>query len=60
MCSSDLSKITANYIKFSANFTAEEIIKIFGILNSYDYKLRTAQSGQSRGIILKLIADLLS
>jgi len=55
-----VSKITANYIKFSANFTAEEIIKIFGILNSYDYKLRTAQSGQSRGIILKLIADLLS
>ncbi|MBM3705738.1 MAG: hypothetical protein FJW66_04345 [Actinobacteria bacterium] len=51
-------KVTSNYIKFSANFNYSEIIKIIGILNRYDYLLRTAPSGQLKGLILKLIAEI--
>jgi DNA polymerase III delta subunit len=53
-----VEKVSDNYLKFSKNYSIEEIIKIFDILNRYDILLRTSQQEINKGLILKFISEI--
>lgn len=52
-----IGKLVNKYIKFSRNYSIEEIIKIFGILNDYDIKFRKGLS-DNKDLVKTMIAQI--
>ena len=52
-----IGKLVNKYIKFSRNYSNEEIIKIFGLLNDYDIKFRMGPS-ENKNLAKKMIAQI--
>jgi|GEM_PF-701060 len=53
-----VQRVSDNYFRFSRNYSIEEIIKIFDILNRYDVLLRTSQQDINSGLVLKFISEI--
>jgi len=53
-----VEKVSGNYLRFSKNYSVEEIIKIFDILNRYDILLRSTQLEINSGLVLKFISEI--
>ncbi len=52
-----VGKLVNKYIKLSDNYEQSEIIKVFGILNRYDIKIRTGATG-SKHLVTRLISEI--
>jgi len=52
-----LGKITGNYKRFSRKYSFKEIIKIFNVINRYDFLLRTSEFSE-KYTVTKLISDI--
>ena len=52
-----IGKLVNKYIKFSRNYSSEEIIKIFGILNDYDIRFRRGIS-DNKNLVKTMIAQI--
>ncbi|MCJ7665734.1 MAG: hypothetical protein MUO59_03230 [Actinobacteria bacterium] len=52
-----IGKLVSKYIKFSRNYSSEEIIKIFGILNDYDIRFRKGIS-DNKNLVKTMIARI--
>ena len=52
-----IGKLVNKYIKFSRNYSNEEIIKIFGLLNDYDIKFRIDPS-ENKNLAKRMIAQI--
>jgi len=52
-----IGKLVSKYIKFSRDYSIEEIIKIFGILNDYDIKFRKGLS-DNKDLVKRMIARI--
>ncbi len=52
-----IGKLVNKYIKFSQNYSNEEIVKIFDLLNDYDIKFRIDPSG-NKNLAKRMIAQI--
>jgi len=52
-----IGKLVNKYIKFSRNYSNEEIIKIFGLLNDYDIKFRMGPS-ENKNLAKRMIVRI--
>ncbi len=52
-----IGKLVIKYIKFSQNYSNEEIVKIFDLLNDYDIKFRVDPSG-NKNLAKRMIAQI--
>ncbi len=52
-----IGKLVNKYIKFSRNYSNEEIIKIFDLLNDYDKKFRT-DPAENKNLAKRMIAQI--